>query len=737
MKNRTKKILSLLLAVVFVFTGLFTDAFVLKTNAATENYVKVTKSVGAELTDDGGVDVTLTIDVSQKQYNVDVYSKYDIVLLLDASSSMYDYRDDITNAAKSFVKTLKDSGVGSNVRVACVAFNTSDNRVAAFQYMIGSATAPFAGLDQDVTVNNFTTHTGTPIGPAFDEAKKILDTYGREAEDVQKIVILFSDGEAYVQGLAHSGSNTLALNAADKIKAADGTNATVYSINYRTDKTYYNTSRERNRTACYYETMLKVSSENPVYVNNNGETVALTNDDVHSNVAHYTSADAIAIQYDTYYRTTSLEEEGSLEDAFVQVAKDAVKVDKIGSEAVLADELPQFFDVAVDTAENAVLKSATDIYGNDITGLVEAKYDSKGNLNLKLGTKVTDEEGNAKLGDLEAGTYTIVYTAMLDPEVSAEELKAVYGDVNDDLSNLLHIAFDQPAVLTYVRTSETGEVQERGAENGEEIITVTSGIDMSQTDIFLVRFYINDKLVKKQFVKHNGKATAPALAAPEDGREYKITDWDKAFDVVTTSIDVFGYITPYYNVSFVLDGKDFDSVKVLEGEDVEKLPEVTVPGDETDEDGNVTKYSFSGWDKTLEDLTKVEEDIVVKGEITATVITPTPEDPTPTPDDPTPTPDDPTPTPDDPTPTPDDPTPTEPEEPTPTEPEEIIEDPDIPQEDPEEPTPTEPEEIIEDPDIPQDDPVVPQTGDRRGFSIIIAGAATLLSLLALVSKKRK
>ena len=67
MKNRTKKIFSLLLAVVFIFTGLFTDAALLKTNAATENYVKVTKSVGAELTDDGGVDVTLTIDVSQKQ----------------------------------------------------------------------------------------------------------------------------------------------------------------------------------------------------------------------------------------------------------------------------------------------------------------------------------------------------------------------------------------------------------------------------------------------------------------------------------------------------------------------------------------------------------------------------------------------------------------------------------------------------------------------------------------------
>ena len=596
--------------------------------------------MGSQLDDNNGVDITLEINVKSKEYIEKEYTQYDIVLLLDASGSMEPYAEIITNAAKTFIQTLQNKNVNENVRVAVIAFNTSNDRDTQFQYLIGEKTNPFISLDNEITVNNFTTHRGTPIGPALTEAKSAIDTYGRE--NTQKIVVLFSDGEGWTSTYNHRASNEIALTAAAALKAEDGTNAKVYAINYRTDG-YSN-------YPMYYETMVKISSED----------VGLTNNQVLDNVKNYTDLSA----FTTYYHETSLTQQ-ALEETFAKVAENAVDVETIGSETTISDQLPKYFDVSVDKDENAELKSVKDINGNEIKDLVIASYDENGKLNLKLGTLVVDENGNRSLGNLETGIYTIVYTAKLDPNASAEELKEEYGN---NLNNLINIAFNTPAVLTYVRTNEKGEVQEYSEE---ELVTITSNLVETETEIYLVRFFVNDTLIKNQLAFKGSSLVAPEIEVPE---------------TVETETSIITYSTEGWKT-----------------EDLAKLENIT--------------ESFDVYAK------------VIKTETLKATPTPTPTpSPSPTPTNtptPTPTPEPtatntPTPTPTStstPTPTPTitstpspTPTPTATSTPTPTPEPSATPTPEptatpIPT-----PTPME-EENIDDPDNPQKDPILPQTGD--------------------------
>ena len=466
---------------------------------------------------------------------------------------------------------------------------------------------------------------------------------------------------------------------------------------------------------------------------------------------------------------------------------DGLDVETIGSETKIDDTLPKYFGVSVDT-NGAKLKSATDVNGNDITAFVGATYEGQ-NLNLNLGVLEYDEDNNPYLGNLVTGTYTIVYTAKLIDGVTPEMLKEEYGN---DLNNLLQIAFDDAAVLTYIRTDEQGNVQtDLDADQIEsETVEIDSNLVNTNSELFIVFFYINEDLVGTKLAMKGDKITAPELETEANIKkyvtdlgadEYTTVDWDYAeYDAeagVQGNLIIKASITPLFDgiARFYNEGVLFDETSGNIGDNV-TAPATNPEKAETPE----YRYEFKGWRFRTEDqgveadaeikslsvdtegLAKFDGDykypeaVLVFDAVYDEIAKPTPTEvpeATPTPTEvpeATPTPTEvpeATPTPTEvpeATPTPTEvpeatPTPTEVPEatPTPTPEEEIIEDPEIPENPAEEPTPTPEEEEIEDPIIPQEDPVVPQTGDKKGFVVVTASAALLIAIASLLGKKKK
>ncbi|MBQ3195104.1 MAG: InlB B-repeat-containing protein [Clostridia bacterium] len=122
---------------------------------------------------------------------------------------------------------------------------------------------------------------------------------------------------------------------------------------------------------------------------------------------------------------------------------------------------------------------------------------------------------------------------------------------------------------------------------------VTSNLTVSGSwniNTFTVTFVVDGETVDTQTVNYGGAATAPEVGTKEG---YTFSGWDKAFNNITSNLTVSGsWNINTFTVTFVVDGETVDTQTVNYG-GAATAPEV----------GTKEGYTFSGWDKTFNNVT--------------------------------------------------------------------------------------------------------------------------------------
>ena len=107
---------------------------------------------------------------------------------------------------------------------------------------------------------------------------------------------------------------------------------------------------------------------------------------------------------------------------------------------------------------------------------------------------------------------------------------------------------------------------------------------------FTVTFVVDGETVDTQTVNYGSAATAPNVGTKEG---YTFSGWDKTFNNVTSNLTVSGsWNINTFTVTFVVDGETVDTQTVNYGS------AATAPNVGTKEG-----YTFSGWDKTFDNIT--------------------------------------------------------------------------------------------------------------------------------------
>ena len=166
----------------------------------------------------------------------------------------------------------------------------------------------------------------------------------------------------------------------------------------------------------------------------------------------------------------------------------------------------------------------------------------------------------------------------------------------------------------YVETGEDATAPTAPIEDGYRYIGWDKAYTNVQGDITIqakyvktwkVNFYDKEKkqLGETQIIDDQGKAIQPKL---KEITGYTFTGWDKAFDKVTSDLNIYAkYEKKSYQVTFKdREGNTLKTEQVKYGEDA------TAPKAPTEEG-----YRYIGWDK---DYTKVEEDLVVQAKYVKT-----------------------------------------------------------------------------------------------------------------------
>ena len=135
----------------------------------------------------------------------------------------------------------------------------------------------------------------------------------------------------------------------------------------------------------------------------------------------------------------------------------------------------------------------------------------------------------------------------------------------------------------------------------KDFSNITSDLSVYGTNSpnkYTVVFKVDDKELKTESIAHGGAATAPE---PPTIPGKKFTGWDKAYDKITGDLVVTAiYEDIYLTVDFVVDEKTVKSEQVLYGHAATAPEDLTIPAGCT----------FSGWDKPYDNVT---ENLTVKG----------------------------------------------------------------------------------------------------------------------------
>ena len=201
-RKSLKRAIAFLLATVLAFTTFSSDitaiaapagnASNLSVETTTKDGIKLTKT--AALNNDGTVDITFKIDGSSVTQLVNRAANTDIILVLDASSSMIDttnyykskmYKAEV--AAKEFVeKVFSTEGVtDENVRIGVVSFGYDATRNVELTSKSGKQKIIYG-------IEHFETDNYTNIQAGIRAAREM---FGEDNKN-NKIVVVMSDGEA-------------------------------------------------------------------------------------------------------------------------------------------------------------------------------------------------------------------------------------------------------------------------------------------------------------------------------------------------------------------------------------------------------------------------------------------------------------------------------------------------------------------------------------------------------------
>ncbi len=169
-----------------------------------------------------------------------------------------------------------------------------------------------------------------------------------------------------------------------------------------------------------------------------------------------------------------------------------------------------------------------------------------------------------------------------------------YNDVVLKTQSVNHgAAATAPANPT--RTGYTFMGWDKAFNNVTSNLTVQAQYTINTYTVTFIDY--NDVVLKTQTVDHGAAATAPANPTRTG---FTFTDWDKAFDNITSDLTVKAqYATNAYTVTFV----DYNDT-VLKIQGVEHGNSATAPTDPTR-----TGYTFTGWDKAFDNITS---DLTVK-----------------------------------------------------------------------------------------------------------------------------
>lgn len=165
-----------------------------------------------------------------------------IVLVLDASSSMWEDFDELQEAADSFINTAAEKVKGENsgnIEIAVVWYNGSQGESSKT-----TSVKNFLDVDNEFNVTQLTdfidkkeTSGGTPMGDGLEEAEDLLT---ETAKYPNKYVLFFTDGRpGFWSGGLNTDSNMRkncmvandAVNHANAIKKI----ATIYTVGYGND----------------------------------------------------------------------------------------------------------------------------------------------------------------------------------------------------------------------------------------------------------------------------------------------------------------------------------------------------------------------------------------------------------------------------------------------------------------------------------------------------------------------
>lgn len=319
----------------------------------------------------------------------------DIVLVLDTSGSMSGSKmTNLKNAANSFIDATVENNRGlkqdQQTRLAIVQFASGAQTQRGLDYVTDQNAQQYKN-----TINGFSANGATHAEDGLEQAQRVLDSNGRE--DVQQIVIFFTDGEPNHQSGFDESVAAEAINTAKDMKES-GT--IIYSIGVMSGADASETDDEG-----FNEYMNAVSSNYP---------------DANAQVSTRWETGIFGIQYPVDYLDTSLgnradgnyyyasESADQIEDIFENITED-INVGTSYSGVTIVDQLSEYAEITdAITCENA--------------------SDEDGFHKVNTGVSLKVERPNGE--GWETVQESVPYTAYYKPSDSAEStgtIKVVFG----------------------------------------------------------------------------------------------------------------------------------------------------------------------------------------------------------------------------------------------------------------------------------------------------------------------
>ena len=188
--------------------------------------------LSGETIEKGGSDFLVSLSALSSTSNLKEMVKtsqpLDIVLVLDTSGSMSGSKmTNLKNAANSFIDATAENNRGleqnQQTRLAIVQFANGANTAQQLNYVTDQNAQQYKN-----TINGFRANGSTYAEEGLQQAQNVLDRNGRD--NVQQIVIFFTDGVPTTYNTFDSGVANTAVSNSFQIKNDRNNPGTVYSI---------------------------------------------------------------------------------------------------------------------------------------------------------------------------------------------------------------------------------------------------------------------------------------------------------------------------------------------------------------------------------------------------------------------------------------------------------------------------------------------------------------------------